>query len=49
LAAIEPREEAMDEATTRDHIEAHADAVVRGDMDTLVADFAEALRPEPVR
>jgi hypothetical protein len=37
---------AMDEATTRDHIQQHADAVARGDMDAVVADFAEELRPE---
>ena len=36
----------MDEATTRRCIEEHADAVVRGDMDALPADFAEALRPQ---
>ncbi len=36
----------MDEASTRSHIEAHADAVVRGDMDAVVADFSEALRPQ---
>jgi len=35
----------MDEARTRDHINQHADAVVRGDMDAIVADFAEDLRP----
>ena len=36
----------MDDGKTRAHIEAHADAVVRGDMDTIVADFSEALRPQ---
>ena len=35
----------MDEATTRGHIEDHANAVVRGDMDAVVADFSEELRP----
>ena len=35
----------MDDATTRDHIQKHADAVVSGDMDTLVADFSDELRP----
>jgi hypothetical protein len=35
----------MDEAQIRDHINEHADAVVRGDMDAIVADFAEDLRP----
>lgn len=35
----------MDEAQIRDHINQHADAVVRGDMDAIVADFAEDLRP----
>ena len=35
----------MDEQKTRDQIEQHADAVVRGDMDTVVADFTEGLRP----
>ena len=36
----------MDEAATRGHIEAHADAVVRGDMDAVLSDFSEELRPE---
>jgi hypothetical protein len=36
----------MDEAATREHIEAHADAVVRADMDAILADFSEGLRPE---
>jgi hypothetical protein len=35
----------MDEGKTRDHINQHADAVVRGDMDAIVADFSEELRP----
>lgn len=36
----------MDERKTREHIQDHADAVVRGDMDTVVADFSEELRPQ---
>lgn len=36
----------LDDATTRDHIHKHADAVVRGDMDTVAADFSDALRPQ---
>jgi hypothetical protein len=36
----------MDDAKTRDHINQHADAVVRGDMDAVVADFSEELRPQ---
>ena len=36
----------MDEATTRDHVQKHADAVVRGDMDAVVADYSEELRPQ---
>lgn len=36
----------MDEATARSHIEDHADAVVRGDMDAVISDFSEDLRPE---
>jgi hypothetical protein len=35
----------MDEQQTRDQIEQHADAVIRGDMDAVVADFTEGLRP----
>ncbi len=35
----------MDEASTRSHIESHAEAVVHGDMDAIVADFSEELRP----
>jgi hypothetical protein len=30
----------MDDRKTREHIQAHADAVVRGDMDTVIADFS---------
>lgn len=36
----------MDDARTRNHIQEHADAVVRGDMDAVIADFAEDLRPQ---
>lgn len=36
----------MDETKTRSHIQDHADAVVRGDMDAVVGDFAEELRPQ---
>lgn len=35
----------MDEVTTREHIQKHADAVVRGDMDTVAADCTDELRP----
>lgn len=35
----------MDDQQTRDQIQSHADAVVRGDMDAVVADFTEGLRP----
>ena len=34
----------MDDQQTRDHIDAHAEAVVRGDMDAVTADFTEGLR-----
>lgn len=36
----------MDDAVVRHHIEAHADAVVRADMDAILADFSEGLRPQ---
>lgn len=36
----------MDDSRTRQHIHAHADAVVRGDMDTVVADFSDELQPQ---
>jgi hypothetical protein len=36
----------MDESETRAAIEQHADAVVRGDMDAVIADFSEELRPQ---
>ncbi len=36
----------MDEQQTRDQIKQHADAVVRGDMDAVAADFSEELRPQ---
>ena len=35
----------MDDQQTRDHIQQHADSVVRGDMDAVVADFTEGMRP----
>jgi hypothetical protein len=35
----------MDDTTARSHIEAHADSVVSGDMDAVLADFSEELRP----
>lgn len=34
------------DVTTRDHIQKHADAVVRGDTDTVAADFSEELRSQ---
>jgi ketosteroid isomerase-like protein len=39
----------MDDQQTRDHIKQHADAVARGDMDAVVADFSEDLRPQVLR
>jgi hypothetical protein len=36
----------MDDAKTRSHIQEHADSVVRGDMDAMIGDFAEELRPQ---
>ena len=36
----------MDDATTRAAIQAHADAVVSGDFDHVIADFTEELRPQ---
>ena len=36
----------MDEANARTHIDAHAQAVARGDMDSVLADFTEQLRPQ---
>jgi hypothetical protein len=35
----------MDEDKTRQHVQEHADAVARGDLDAAVADFSEELRP----
>jgi hypothetical protein len=35
----------MDDQQTRDHVDQHADAVVRGDLEAVVADFTEGLRP----
>ncbi|WCB95404.1 hypothetical protein DSM104299_04147 [Baekduia alba] len=35
----------MDETRTRDHIQQHADAVLRGDMEAVLADFSQELRP----
>ena len=36
----------MDEARMRDVVDAHAQAVVRGDMDAVVADLSEELQPQ---
>jgi hypothetical protein len=36
----------LDDQQTRDHVKRHADVVVRGDMDAVVADFTEGLRPQ---
>lgn len=36
----------MDETTVREHAEAHADAVVRGDMGAITEDFAEEVRSQ---
>lgn len=36
----------MDDANTRSHIQQHADAVVRGDIDAVTADFQPELRPQ---
>jgi hypothetical protein len=35
----------MDERAVRDHIHRHADAVVDGDMATVLADFSAELQP----
>jgi hypothetical protein len=36
----------MDDDKARQHIQAHADAVVSGDFDHVIADFTESLRPQ---
>src|SRR4051812_31365302 len=36
----------MDDAQTRQTIQAHADAVVSGDFDHVVSDFTEDLKPQ---
>jgi hypothetical protein len=36
----------MDDAKTRQTIQAHADAVVSGDFDHVTADFTEELQPQ---
>jgi hypothetical protein len=36
----------MDETSVREHVQAHAEAVERGDMDAVIADFAEELQPQ---
>ena len=36
----------MDDAAMRDYVQAHADAVVRGDMGAVAADFSDDLRPQ---
>ena len=36
----------MDEARTKDQIQRHAEAVERGDFDTVIGDLSEELRPQ---
>ena len=36
----------MDEATIRDHVQKHADAVVSGDIEAVTEDFTEEMRPQ---
>jgi hypothetical protein len=36
----------MDESAIREHVQKHADAVVRGEMNVVAADFSEELRPQ---
>ena len=36
----------MDEARTKDQIQRHAEAVERGDFDTVIADLSEELQPQ---
>jgi hypothetical protein len=36
----------MDEAKTHSHVQAHADAVARGDMEAVTNDFIEEMRPQ---
>jgi hypothetical protein len=35
----------MDQAQARDHVDQHAETVVGGDMDAILADFSEDLQP----
>jgi hypothetical protein len=36
----------MDEASTKDTIQRHAEAVERGDFDTVIADLSKELQPQ---
>jgi hypothetical protein len=36
----------MDETKTREHIQRHAEAVERGDFETVVGDLSEELKPQ---
>ena len=36
----------MNEAATREHIQRHADAIVRGDMNAVAADFVKELQQQ---
>jgi hypothetical protein len=36
----------MDAAKTRNYVNAHADAIARGDLDAAAADLSEELRPQ---
>ena len=43
---VNSKGQAMDEATTREHIQRHADAVEQGDIDAVTADFSVELQPQ---
>ena len=36
----------MEETKTREHVEGHLDAVIRGDMEAITNDFIEEMRPQ---
>jgi hypothetical protein len=45
-AQLTREDKPMDETKTREHVQGHAEAVERGDMDAVVADFSEELQPQ---
>jgi hypothetical protein len=45
MSILDPERTAMDEATLRRHLKSHGDAIVAGDMDRVLEDFTDEVKP----